>query len=758
LWGRGKRKPRKGSYYRRSLILFLFTASLPGLIIGGCIYWFAVGEMEHHLSDMHQKQIVHRAKNVDDQLQYLELGLAHWAFDPQFGPGLQHLDFVYYFKKTWDISKTLVVLQGSHPLIKDVELFVGRGEDQPVLFQPGYYKLTDESLISAYQKMIDDPRTVYWSSLKDPIVLQHKVPGDSSSPFGTLLLTVEREKLLNLLKTLTPYNEGSTLLLDREGRTILSDSTDPEVVERLREAVTAREARTGTFLFESGGANYTVSYGTMRRIETEWTYVSAAPLTAIVSPVVVTSNIILAVSTIGLLAALVLSWLASNRMYSPVARMLQLLSSEKTGDLKTNGLDEFQFLERQWANLTQESLHLQERLDQQLPYLRTGFLQQLIQGHLHGYSEADLKERLLRYGWDVEGHHFYLFHIQLTGHVSVSDRFSGDESLVSFSASNIIAELTQQRFEQFSVIPFYNLSVGLLLTAPDEAAMTERLHALAQDITRVINHIIQMRVTITIGKPADAVKRMPEMFAAVERASGFRLFGNQNQIIDMERSEQQTESQGVKYPFALERDIIQALRMGRNQEAHKTVSMFLEELLSHRGTEYHVQQGMLQLLGSIRHMILESGIDADLWFEGVNMFEQLSHIREPDKMVQWMKAKVLAPYAEEAEARANAQLKRMVEQTVEYMHGHYMQDISLEACADLAGTTPYSLSKLFKQTTGVNFIDYLTNLRITKAKTLLRESDKKINDIAEAVGYQQSYFNRIFKKQVGVTPGKFRDL
>jgi YesN/AraC family two-component response regulator len=126
--------------------------------------------------------------------------------------------------------------------------------------------------------------------------------------------------------------------------------------------------------------------------------------------------------------------------------------------------------------------------------------------------------------------------------------------------------------------------------------------------------------------------------------------------------------------------------------------------------------------------------------------------------VQWMKAKVLAPYAEEAEARANAQLKRMVEQTVEYMHGHYMQDISLEACADLAGTTPYSLSKIFKQTTGVNFIDYLTNLRITKAKTLLRESDKKINDIAEAVGYQQSYFNRIFKKQVGVTPGKFRDL
>nr|WP_249435725.1 helix-turn-helix transcriptional regulator [Paenibacillus sp. Marseille-Q4541] len=71
--------------------------------------------------------------------------------------------------------------------------------------------------------------------------------------------------------------------------------------------------------------------------------------------------------------------------------------------------------------------------------------------------------------------------------------------------------------------------------------------------------------------------------------------------------------------------------------------------------------------------------------------------------------------------------------------------------------TPYALSKAFKQVAGINFIDYVTFRRMDMAKRLLRETDLKINEIADQVGYQHSYFNRIFKKQEGLTPGQYRD-
>src|SRR5690554_5194035 len=148
---------KRVSFYRKSLIWFLLTASIPGFIIGGCIYWFAVDRIEEDLNGLHQSQMEQRVKNIDDQLMYLELDLSHWAFSPRFGWDLQELDFVYNFRETWDISQSLVVLQGSHPLIQDVELFVDRS--QPIIFKPGYYKVDDRTIISNNRELLKDDRS-----------------------------------------------------------------------------------------------------------------------------------------------------------------------------------------------------------------------------------------------------------------------------------------------------------------------------------------------------------------------------------------------------------------------------------------------------------------------------------------------------------------------------------------------------------------------------------------------------------------------
>lgn len=58
---------------------------------------------------------------------------------------------------------------------------------------------------------------------------------------------------------------------------------------------------------------------------------------------------------------------------------------------------------------------------------------------------------------------------------------------------------------------------------------------------------------------------------------------------------------------------------------------------------------------------------------------------------------------------------------------------------------------------GMNFIDYVTQYRMNKARELLRNTDMKINEIAESVGYQPAYFIRLFKKAEGLTPGQYRE-
>ncbi|MNJ68620.1 HTH-type transcriptional regulator YesS [compost metagenome] len=100
----------------------------------------------------------------------------------------------------------------------------------------------------------------------------------------------------------------------------------------------------------------------------------------------------------------------------------------------------------------------------------------------------------------------------------------------------------------------------------------------------------------------------------------------------------------------------------------------------------------------------------------------------------------------------------MIEQAMIYLQQNYMNDVSLDSCADEIGTNTFFLSKSFKQVLGHNFIDYLTELRMEKAKELLRGSHLRISEVAEQVGYQHSYFNRIFKKLEGMTPSRYREL
>jgi two-component system response regulator YesN len=99
-----------------------------------------------------------------------------------------------------------------------------------------------------------------------------------------------------------------------------------------------------------------------------------------------------------------------------------------------------------------------------------------------------------------------------------------------------------------------------------------------------------------------------------------------------------------------------------------------------------------------------------------------------------------------------------IDQAVQYIKTHYQKDISLVDVSRQVDVSPYYFSKIFKDSTGENFIDYLTNLRMEKAKALLKETDSSIKEICVQVGYSEpNYFSRTFKKNVGVTPTEYKE-
>lgn len=99
-----------------------------------------------------------------------------------------------------------------------------------------------------------------------------------------------------------------------------------------------------------------------------------------------------------------------------------------------------------------------------------------------------------------------------------------------------------------------------------------------------------------------------------------------------------------------------------------------------------------------------------------------------------------------------------VEMAKVFIQKNYVREISLDEVSKEVNISPYYFSKLFKEETGTNFIDYLTDIRINKAKQLLDDTKLNMKEICAQIGYSDpNYFSRAFKKKVGVTPTDYRE-
>ena len=106
----------------------------------------------------------------------------------------------------------------------------------------------------------------------------------------------------------------------------------------------------------------------------------------------------------------------------------------------------------------------------------------------------------------------------------------------------------------------------------------------------------------------------------------------------------------------------------------------------------------------------------------------------------------------------NENTNKLVKTAIGFIYSNYSEDITLDFIAKKIYITPGYLSQLFKQETGINFLDFLNQHRIQKAKEYLTGTFLKNYEIADKVGFKdEKYFSQVFKRYTGLTPTLYRD-
>ncbi len=101
-------------------------------------------------------------------------------------------------------------------------------------------------------------------------------------------------------------------------------------------------------------------------------------------------------------------------------------------------------------------------------------------------------------------------------------------------------------------------------------------------------------------------------------------------------------------------------------------------------------------------------------------------------------------------------MTKAVGETINYIYSYYQQPLTVKKLAELAHIAQWQYSMIFQTLTGKKPLDYITDLRLTKAKELLLQTNEPLKDIAQRVGFEDEYyFNRRFRQVVGIPPKQF---
>ena len=267
-----------------------------------------------------------------------------------------------------------------------------------------------------------------------------------------------------------------------------------------------------------------------------------------------------------------------------------------------------------------------------------------------------------------------------------------------------------------------------------------------------------------IGTPVNRLGKLPESFERASRAFSRRYFVSDSQILDSEKlafgtyANSKTIDIGSISPKQIDRGKIREfLKVGNVEET----KYFVEEFL----------QGISDS-DALKSDIFRQYIILDTYFCVVDFLENLQIERDgitlPDissDMLQNVNGRVekyledmIGKALEMREKAAGNRYGDILDEVMCYIDENYAdEELSLNSAASHVNFSPNHLSAIFSQHTGQTFIKYLTDIRMNKAKELLRCTGKKSSVISAEVGYKDPhYFSFLFKKTQGMTPTQFR--
>ena len=568
---------------------------------------------------------------------------------------------------------------------------------------------------------------------------------------GYVVINVKQEAFYSLIQQ-KEESLGDVAFINAKGQ-VLSHSSKEKLYQPLEkedyiQRIVSSKEEQGNFIEEINGIKSMISFVTLK--EKPWKVINITPIDEFYKQSEPISQMIWGISILVIFFGIVYSRFFSMKIYKPLQLIVE---RRKNLSLGFQGGQEFVQNEYQMINQFIDDLsvkvdQLETTLQSNLPLIKYNLVHSLFYNHIA--SKEVLAERLKILGYDFKHPYFYCIVFQL----QKEQMMYMTEENSQFMKYNMIEYIEGVNNQDLfcNAIPLSEHQTGVLINTSYQND-SKIINQSMQVMTYIFSNFM-LTGALSISQVISDPLQIHLAFKDVLRILEYQYFMPTCQVFRVE-DVIGMETTCEEIPEWIYEKFLEGLNLQKINQVEEVLTEFQEQC---RERVYHIEYCHRQVL---RIMNIFSQYVKGLHHNtteilGVDLNQQIKRIENIIQLKEWIlsMSKKVFEYTQEKNANYTSDSIQWVK---DYIRDYLHEDLSLQSIADMISLTPHYFSKLFKEETGINFIDFLTEERMKKAREFLTTTNMTIDQIAEKVGFtSSSYFIRRFKRQYGLTPGQYK--
>lgn len=260
----------------------------------------------------------------------------------------------------------------------------------------------------------------------------------------------------------------------------------------------------------------------------------------------------------------------------------------------------------------------------------------------------------------------------------------------------------------------------------------------------------QIQIGILYSRPIQVLSDIPEYYVTLKQMEDICFFASKSFALPVDIQREPVEDFTVSVP-ELNRHLEAKILSHDYEGALCDITKFFNNLEnSHHVSSIYVKYTAVEILKEIFRITNPNDMQKVVqeWVPRLFVTASVCELNDLFKKIM-----------EEIQSSHSGNINSfIIDQVFLIVKNEYMNNPSLDSIAAKLYITPSYLSRLFKQETGQNFMEYLKKYRLEKACVLLKKTNKRISQICKEIGYESSsYFCALFKAAYGITPKQYRD-